>query len=345
MEPSTRRASNTTREPRVGAPGREELAVSVVVCAYTMDRYDMLVDAVASAVCQEPPPAQVLVVVDHNPPLAARLSAAADTLGPAVTVLENTQGPGLSGARNTGTAAATGAVVAFLDDDAVARPGWLAGLLDAYAGGDDVVGVGGAARARWSSGRPRWFPEEFDWVVGCSYRGLPTTTAEVRNFIGANMSFRSRVFSAVGTFREDLGRVGSTPVGCEETEFGIRLRQRLSPARCLYLPHAAVEHRVPPQRATLSYFVRRCYGEGLSKARVSGTHERKVLETERRYVRRVLPRALLDNAVGARGPGGWARAAAIVVGLSATIVGYAVERLRRPGVADRTDAVNRSSVS
>lgn len=307
------------------------LPVSVVVCAWTQDRFGQVLDAVASVVAQVPAPAQVLVVVDHNPALAGRLRAALGGAAPAVTVLESTGTAGLSGARTTGARAASGAVVAFLDDDAVARPGWLAALLDAYAEGEDVVAVGGAATASWVRGRPSWFPEEFDWVVGCSYRGLPSAPAEVRNLIGANMSYRSCVFAQVGTFRTDLGRVGSRPVGCEETEFGIRLRRHLASSRCVYVPDAAVEHVVPPQRATLSYFVRRCYGEGLSKAAISGRRRGEDLDTERRYVRRVLPLALRENLAGARGPGGWRRAGVLLLGLSATSAGYALAALtRRP---------------
>lgn len=310
------------------APDRGALSVSVVICAWTVERFDQVLDAVASVVHQTPPPAQVLVVVDHNPVLATRLRRALLAFGPSVTVLPNVRSQGLSGARNTGAEAAVGDVVAFLDDDAIARPGWLAALLGAYAQSADVLAVGGAARAHWTAGRPPWFPEEFDWVVGCSYRGLPTDAGEVRNLIGANMSYRSRVFARVGAFREDLGRVGSGPQGCEETDFGIRLRRAFTSARCLYLPHAEVVHFVPPQRATWSYFVRRCYGEGLSKARVSARAERGDLGTERRYVLRVLPGAVRENVLGARGPGGWQRAGALLLGLSATIAGYAVGGLR-----------------
>jgi GT2 family glycosyltransferase len=304
------------------SPNPAALRASVVICAWTLDRFDQVLGAVASTVHQSPRPAQVLVVADHNAVLATRLRTALQDFGSTVTVLENAHAAGLSGARNTGAAAAVGDVVAFLDDDAVARPGWLAALLDAYAEGPDVLAVGGAARASWAHGRPTWFPEEFDWVVGCSYRGLPDVTAEVRNLIGANMSYRSHVFADVGPFREDLGRLGNRPVGCEETEFGIRLRRRVASARCLYLPHAQVEHHVPAQRTSLAYFIRRCYAEGLSKARMGGPRRGRDLDTERRYVRHVLPLALRENVRGARGPGGWRRGGALLLGLSATTAGY-----------------------
>ena len=61
-------------------------------------------------------------------------------------------------------------------------------------------------------------PREFNWVVGCTHRGMPSTTAPVRNLIGCNMSFRREVFSRIGGFRDQIGRVGARPSGCDETE-------------------------------------------------------------------------------------------------------------------------------
>jgi glycosyltransferase involved in cell wall biosynthesis len=138
---------------------------------------------------------------------------------------------GLDFARNRALREATGEVVAFLDDDAAAEPEWTDRLLAPY---DDprVVGVGGLVRPRWSTRRPVWFPPEFDWVVGCSYQGLPEQAAPVRNFIGANMSFRRTELLAVGGFLDSLGRVSDRPTaGCEETDLCLRITAR-RPRRC-----------------------------------------------------------------------------------------------------------------
>src|SRR5699024_3917564 len=121
---------------------------------------------------------ELLVVIDHNEELQAR--AEAELTG--ARVLANAGPKGLSGARNTGLEAATCGVVAFLDDDATAEPHWTSHLLAPYRD-PDVLGVGGWAVPDWQTGEPAWFPEEFLWVVGCSYRGLPTSTAPVRNLI------------------------------------------------------------------------------------------------------------------------------------------------------------------
>ncbi|MCA1607692.1 MAG: glycosyltransferase, partial [Acidobacteria bacterium] len=103
-------------------------SISVVICAYTEDRWDDILAAVGSVLSQDVGPHEIIVVVDHNPSLYARLESDL----PDVIVIKNGQARGLSGARNTGVAVAGGDVVAFLDDDAMAAPGWLRFLGAAY---------------------------------------------------------------------------------------------------------------------------------------------------------------------------------------------------------------------
>lgn len=297
------------------------LRLSVVICAYTERRRHDLQRAVTSIAEQTRGADQLILVIDHND----RLRHWAEAAHPAATVIPNTGRRGLSGARNCGVGAATGDVVAFLDDDAHAAPDWLAQLAAHYTD-PRVAGVGGAATPVWPHHRPRWFPPEFDWVVGCSYVGLPTDTAPVRNPIGAGMSFRRAVFDRVGGFAEGLGRVGATPLGCEETEFGIRLQAILPDAVVLYEPRARVRHQVTGDRVSLRYFLARCHAEGLSKAAVADrAGADAALATERQYLRRTLPRALARDS---RSPGTWPRAGAVLVGTGSTAVGYARGRLR-----------------
>jgi GT2 family glycosyltransferase len=265
--------------------------VSVVICAYSLDRWSDLVVAVQSVIYQSAPPREVVVVVDHNPTLLDLVR----TRLPEVIAVENHQRRGLSGARNSGIAAASGAIVAFLDDDAVAREDWLERLAAGFAD-QRVMGVGGAVLPHWADAPPRWFPAEFLWVVGCTYRGMPTTTAQIRNPIGANMAFRRDVFDEIGGFQCGIGRLGSRPVGCEETELCIRASQRWPDREVRYEPRARVWHRVPAQRGRWSYFRSRCFAEGLSKALVSqlvGTNDG--LSSERTYTLQTLPAGALKG--------------------------------------------------
>jgi hypothetical protein len=148
----------------------------------------------------------------------------------------------------------------------------------------------------------------------------------IRNPIGANMSFRKRVFDEIGGFRHGLGRIAGTPLGCEETELAIRARQRDPSSVVLFLPDARVDHLVAPERATPRYFRSRCWSEGLSKAVVSATvGAQDGLASERAYVTRTLPagvmRGIADAVRGDRN--GLLRAAYIILGLVITAAAYA----------------------
>jgi hypothetical protein len=205
-----------------------------------------------------------------------------------------------------------------MDDDALASPHWLDLLAAAY---DDprVAGVGGSVEPMWDERRPAWFPREFDWVVGCSFLGMPATTAEVRNLIGCNMSFRRELLLEAGLFR--LG------YSCDETELCIRLHHRWPERSLLYVPRARVFHRVRSSRGTFRRFLSRCYFEGGSKAVVSAlVGTRDGLASERRHASIVLPAGVrrgLGDFLAGRDPHGLSRAAAIVAGLGSTMAGYA----------------------
>ena len=98
---------------------------------------------------------------------------------------------------------------------------------------------------------------------------LPTTRTAIRNPIGSSMGFTRRALKLTGGFSTDLGRVGTHPVGAEETELAIRLRQADPSARIMLVPDAVVHHRVSPNRLAFAYYRSRCYWEGVSKALIT----------------------------------------------------------------------------
>src|SRR5919201_2821117 len=299
--------------------------VSVIVCAFDDGRQALLEESLRSVLGQSRPPEELVLVVDHNYELERRMREAY----PDATVVANDGQQGLSQARNAGVRNSSGDVVAFLDDDACPEHNWLAELLAAYED-PDVIGAGGLVLPRWETERPAWQPEEFDWVVGCSYRGLPESVAPIRNPIGANMSFRRSVLERTGDFVEGIGRVGKRPLGCEETELSIRARETHRDGVILHVPSARVRHAVPAQRADWGYFVSRCFAEGISKAKVASRRgSDTALASERTYVTRTLPGGVaLGLRQALRGDiGGLGRASAIVIGLGLAVAGYARGRL------------------
>ncbi|MBC7518331.1 MAG: glycosyltransferase family 2 protein [Microbacteriaceae bacterium] len=289
-------------------------SVSVIICAYTQKRWDDVNLAISSALDQADT-TDVIVVIDHEPELMVRVRQQ----WPEITVLPNSSRQGLSGARNTGVAASSAQLVAFLDDDATAQPGWLGRMVDVFAD-PRVVAVGGSAQPRWPAGiAPQTLPVELLWVVGCTYRGQPTERSEVRNVIGCSMAFRRDELNTIGGFNLNTGRVGTIPLGAEETEVCIRLRQADSSRRIIFEPTSRVSHRVTPDRLTWRYLRRRSFFEGISKAALSHSlGASDALSSERSYSTRVLPRGALREIIQGRPLG----AAAIGLSLLAASCGY-----------------------
>jgi glucosyl-dolichyl phosphate glucuronosyltransferase len=293
--------------------------MTVVIACHTMDRWPTLTLAARSALEQDPPPQAVVIAVDHNPELSARLRAQL----PEVAVVDNTSARGASGARNAGAAAAATPFVAFLDDDAIARPGWLRALLEPFRD-PDVVGTGGSVTPRWSTERPAWFPDEFGWVIGVSYTGLPTTVAPIRNVWSENMAVRRDAFDAVGGFRAGFGKLGnrSRP---EDTDLCIRMTGGGRRGHWMFVPAAVVEHLVPPDRERFGFFLRRSYAEGRGKTEMAeDLASEGDLGAEGSFVLRIAPAGMARNVWAAareRRPEPALRALAILLGLAAAALG------------------------
>jgi len=296
-------------------------STSVVICCYTEDRTEQVLEAAASVARQSFAATEIIVVCDHNPTLEAVLHTAL----PDCRVIPNRETRGLSGARNSGARIAKSDVVSFLDDDAVASDDWLERLIEPFADSRVTV-VGGAVDPIWASERPVWFPDEFGWVVGYSHRGVPTQRATVRNPFGGNMAIRVEALHAVGGFRSGIGRVGTRPVGGEETDVCIRLLRARPETLVVFEPSARIAHHIPASRTTLRYFVARCYHEGISKAQLAAySGASRALSEERRYVRHVVPEAVTRGVQAAfRGQvaSGLGKAGAVVTGVGVFGVGY-----------------------
>ena len=315
-------------------------SIGVIMCAYTDKRWDDVLAAYHSLVRQSVPADEIVLVVDHNPALLARLQRELS----AAVVVANSHARGLSGARNTGVAATSSDLVLFLDDDATADEKWIEHMSAPFVD-DAVVGVGGWAVPAWDApGRPGWFPESFLWVVGSSYEGQPTTPTEIRNPLGCAMAFRRTALKSTNGFSDGIGRVGTHPLGCEETELSVRITRAVEGSRIVGEPAAVVTHRVTQARMTSRYFLRRCYWEGVSKAVVSSlVGAGAALSSEKVYTTRVLPRAFLRGLGGLfRGDlDGPRQSTAIAAGLVVTALGYGRGRMsvRSGSVSAKTTLV------
>jgi glucosyl-dolichyl phosphate glucuronosyltransferase len=299
--------------------------VSIIVSTYTKKRLPDIERCLASIEKQTLQPAEVLLVLD---PIDELIEFYRQRVPEFVKIVVSS-GVGLSYARNTGVMQALGNIVAFIDDDALADPCWLENFLANYQNGE-VMGVGGFISADWENTRSLWLPEELDWIVGCSYKGLPTERTEIRNPIGCNMSFRKEVFDQVGYFRTDIGRFGSMLLCNEETEFAIRALRVKPESKIIYEPSSIVYHRVRKDRERLRYVWTRSFYEGISKAIISfKSASPKVLSTENSYLKLLFSKAIPQRLKNVYKKNQSSELLALFVSLIAVCAGFLVGRIMK----------------
>jgi hypothetical protein len=293
--------------------------VSVIIPTYTKARWDWLEEAVASVRAQTVPALEIIVVVDHNPELLEEISREFTD----VIAVPNIGGRGVSGARNSGVKASRGEVVAFLDDDSIARKDWLAILLR-HIVNPGVVGVGCYSDGLWETTCPSWFPGEFSWTIGVSYSGLPKVPTAVRNVWTSAMLVWRSAFEVVDGFREDFGKIGNRSLP-EDTDLCLRIAAVQENSVWMWDPEKVMQHRVPAGRATFGYLMSRCFLQGWGKAamaQMDGFDEST--SAERNYALRILPagigRGLRDALRG--DVSGLGRSGAIIAAFTVTVVGY-----------------------
>lgn len=304
-----------------------DVAVSVIICAWTEERLSQILACVTAVERQTLPAREIIVVVDGNPELRLTLMR---ELGESVNVIDNPGGRGAGSARNAGMAIASGDVAAFVDDDAEPAADWIENFVPRFRD-PNVLGVGGRIDPIWDGGRPRWFPDEFGWAVGCTYRGLPESTAPVRNLIAANMIVRLSAVLDSGGFAGHVCKVGLHFGGPEEHELCHRVQQENPDGVWLYDPRVRVRHHVPATRSSWSYFRHRCQAEGWIKAKLVAIVGSDVgLSSERAHVVVALRKGVqrhLRAAARTGDVGELQRASAIVLGLLFTAYGYLRVRL------------------
>lgn len=237
------------------------LTLSAVIC--TRDRADWIARSASSLATQDIDPSRLEVLVvdngstDDTPAQVARLAAT----HPCIRYVREDR-PGVSVARNAGIAQSSGDVVAFLDDDALASPGWALQYLDAFAADDAVAAAGGRIDLAWPQQRPTWVPERFESMYTCLDLGSdPVDFAPTAMPYGANMALRRTALDVVGPFAVSLGRrSGQDLTSGEERDMFDRLRDH--GGRIRYVPGAAAVHHVLPDRVRRSWLLRRAHAQG-----------------------------------------------------------------------------------
>lgn len=240
-------------------------AISAVICTY--DRYDLLPKAIMSLTQQTlPADAIQIVVVDNSPDheQSARFAERYRAIKNLKWITEKK--PGLSNARNVGTAAAAAPIVAFMDDDAIAAPSWLQAIIDAFEHfGDSAQAAGGRVAPIWCAPRPAWLPDDLlGYVSVVDWGGAARFASEKEWVAGTNIAFRTDALKAAGGFSVALGRNKTGHALLSNDEIEVIERIRAAGGRLLYVPEAQVEHLVPSDRLTQEWFRRRVAWQAVS---------------------------------------------------------------------------------
>lgn len=171
---------------------------------------------------------------------------------------------GLNNARNRAVREARFDLLAFLDDDVLVDPGWLAGLVQTFQTTDASM-VGGRVELWWEEvARPAWMIPELEDHLSRLDLGDQVKLMTEPRVVGANFAFLRRVFDDAGAFRPDLDRKGASLLSGGETDFLIRAMGPPHAHKLYYSPLASLRHWVPAHRAELGHLLKIIEGKSVA---------------------------------------------------------------------------------
>jgi glycosyltransferase involved in cell wall biosynthesis len=235
-------------------------AVSAIIP--TRDRPDLLRDCLGTLVAQEVLAGALEVVVVDDGSTVPLEPVVLEHAGARVPVRYARQdGQGLNPARNHGAAIGQGDVLAYLDDDTLVSPGWARAQIDAFEQwGCD--GLAGRIELQLEGDEPPWLSPRLRTFLSELDLGPSPCWLEDRLPVGANCAVTRAAFDRVDGFRSGLDRQGASLVSNGDGEFFRRVKRQ--GGRLAYWPAAHVRHRVPPERLTVEWFLRRARAQGVS---------------------------------------------------------------------------------
>jgi glycosyltransferase involved in cell wall biosynthesis len=262
------------------------LSATVLICTY--NRAARLGEMLASLRTTRTNRGWSVIVVDNNSSDDTRsvaTTAARTYPVPLQYVFEPRQGK--SYALNTGIDRCTADVLVFTDDDVRVGSGWLDAACEPLDQNSDLDYTGGPVFPIWGAPPPAWLDQtrgDLWGTLAILDYGTTTFVFEERRRVplGANMAVRRRLIERIGGFHPELGRRGRSLLGQEQAEF--LARAHAAAAHGVYVPAMRVEHHVPADRLSKSYFRRWWYWKGVSRARVDLMHRRTELGLDLQHV-------------------------------------------------------------
>ena len=241
--------------------------MDLTICLCTHNRPSYVADCLEGLARQTAPRARFhTLIVDSGSTLETH--AKLQTFADAHTELIRLDEPGVSLARNAGAAAAKTRFIAYIDDDAIPDPSWVAAILQALdEPGLQPALIGGRILPKWEAPLPPWWPESLRGVLSIiehqgqgEYRtpALPKTLEPY----AANMIVDVSVLRRVGGFGGQFGRHGISLLSDEEVQLAWRLQDLGFSVR--YDSRIVVHHQIQAARFRPDWLLARLYWQGFS---------------------------------------------------------------------------------
>lgn len=178
---------------------------------------------------------------------------------------------GLSFARNKGIEAASGEILTYIDDDAVADKDFVENIVKNFNSYKDYTAVGGKIIPVYPDNKePDWMSKYIEGLVSKVDYGNETREFKKNKYpVGCNMSFRKDIFDTLGGFNTDI------TFRSDEKFVFFKLRENKK--KVLYAHDVLVHHHIEDHRLTHA---------GVKKTSlIIGSSERERLRTKSIFYR------------------------------------------------------------
>jgi len=248
------------------------MKVSILICTYNRaDLLDRTLSEMANLAVPRGTDLEVVVVDNNSTDDTAGVIARHARGMPVVPAREERQG--LSFARNTAVAMASGRLILWTDDDVLVDRDWLSEYVDAARRWPEAAFLGGPIEPHFGGAPPKWVSKNLSHLMG-PY-SLIKTSADAPDMamrgidhpIGANMAFRAGALKGY-PFDCALGRAGGSMISGEDTDVFRRLIA--DGYTGVWVAGARVRHHIGPEKQTLRYIINWYAGNGRTAARIIG---------------------------------------------------------------------------
>lgn len=246
---------------RPDAPAEQSSRFSLAVVIPTLNRADSLARTLATLLPQAAGNgAQVIVVdngsTDSTAAVVERLAAGDERLRYVLC-----REPGAHFARNLGAQLAQAPVVAFVDDDVLSEPDWLAEVSRTFRD-QGVACAGGRVDPLWEAPPPAWISQHLSKLAILDRGDALRDLHPPEDVYSCNFAVRRDWLLRVGGFNPDIA--GDRFVGDGET--GLLYKLWGAGARVVYAPAMRVRHVIPKARLSEDYLRARFRNQGIADA-------------------------------------------------------------------------------